>query len=115
MVWENMAVTDNLGLKAGGVNLYGARNAAVDVAGLVGGTDVAGLTSGFPTVGRFVLRRGWLGMEIGGVGFTGMEAAILTAAGIGVEFVFTWPAWEAGVFVGSVANVAFTGPCSYGP
>ncbi len=53
-------------------------------------------------------------MELGGVEFTGVEAATLTGAGAGAEFVLTWPAWQGGVFVGSVVNVAATAPCSYG-
>ncbi len=114
-VFENMAVTNGFGLKGpGGFSLYGPRNAAVSIAGRAVGSSVP-WEVGLPTAKEFFLGGGFRGMTLEGVSFTGAEAGVLTATGMAAEFVLTWPAWQAGVFVGSTINVAFTAPCHYGP
>ena len=111
-VFQNMATTNSLGLKVGGFTLFGVRDAGVATADVLTGVNVA-TKLGLPTIPEFLLG-GARGMTIEGVSFTGVEAGALTATGAGAEFVLTWPAWQAGVFVGSTINVAFTAPCHYG-
>jgi len=111
-VFQNMAMTNSLGIRVWGFKLFGASNAATRIGETLTGTNVAA-ELGLPTVRQFVFG-GFRGMTIEGASFTGLEAGVLTGAGVGTSFVLTSTAWEAGVFAGSVLNVAATAPCHYG-
>ena len=110
-VFQNMATTNSLGLRAGGFTLLDARKGALLLANHVTGISVAG-ELGLPTTGQFLLG-GFRGMSLGGVTFTGAETGVLTATGAGAESIFSLVAWQAGVFTGSILNVAATAPCGY--
>jgi len=110
-VFQNMAMTNSLGLGVGGFKIFDARKAAVVLANHITGVSVAG-EFGLPTTGQFLFG-GFRGMTLGGVTFTGGETGVLTAAGAGAGYLFTSVAWQVGVLAGSVLNVATTAPCRY--
>jgi len=113
MVWENMRVTNSLGLPAGGAGfkLFGLRGVAVRIASQATGTSVPA-ELGFPTFGQLIAG-GFRGMVVNGVRLSATEAVGWTVAGSLPEFVFTWSAWQAGVFTGSFVNTLLTAPCGY--
>jgi len=113
-VFANMETTNSFGLSGpGGIRMFNGRKGALAGISRITGTTVAELNE-LPTFGSFIFRGGWRGMTLGGATFSGTEVGVLAAGGAAAEYVLTYPAWEGGVFVGSVMNETFTMPCHYG-
>jgi len=111
-VFQNVITTNSVGPRGfAGLNLYGPRNIAVNIAGRALGGSVPE-AFGLPTAMEFV-GGGFRGLVLDGVGFTGAGVGALTVEGLVAETAFTLPAFEAGVLAGSFMDEFATARCHY--